>query len=160
MDTRKHLYELTKDFKTAMLVTREPNGDIHARPMAVAEMNPDADAYFSTSIESPKIAEIEADPRVLITFQGRNEFATIEGTATVVRDRALVDRLWAEDWRLWFPEGKDDPTLCLLRVSAERGEYWDTSGVQGVRFLFEGMKAIFQGRQPVKDAAQNAKVAL
>ena len=160
MDTRKHLYELTKHFKTAMLVTASRDGGIHARPIAVAEMKPDADAYFSTSIESPKIAEIEADPRVLITFQGRNEFATIEGTATVVRDRALIDRLWAEDWRLWFPEGKDDPTLCLLKVSAESGEYWDTSGVQGIKFLFEGMKAIFQGRQPVKDAAQNAKVAL
>jgi general stress protein 26 len=128
--------------------------------MAVAEVRPDADTYFSTSIESPKIAEIEADPHVLITFQGHNEFVSIEGTATVVRDRALIDRLWAEDWRLWFPEGRDDPTLCLLKVSAERGEYWDTSGVRGVRFLFECMKAIFQGRQPVKDAAQNAKVEL
>jgi general stress protein 26 len=160
MDERQHLYDLTKDFRTAMLVTRERDGRTHARPMAVAEMKPDADAYFSTSIESPKIAEIEADPRVLITFQGRNEFASIEGTATVVRDRALIDRLWAEDWRLWFPEGKDDPTLCLLKVSAERGEYWDTSGAQGVRFLFESVKAILQRRQPAKDAAQDAKVEL
>lgn len=160
MDTRQHLYDLTKGFKTAMLVTREPDGRLRARPMAVAEMKPDADAYFSTSIDSPKIAEIEADPRVTITFQGRHEFATIEGTATVVRDRALIDRLWAEDWRLWFPEGKDDPTLCLLKVSAERGEYWDTSGIQGVKFLFEGVKALIQGREAQYDAAQNAKVDL
>lgn len=160
MNTREHLFDLTKDFKTAMLVTRERDGSTHARPMAVAEMKPDADVYFSTSIDSPKIAEIKADPRVLITFQGRNEFASIEGTATVVRDRALIDRLWAEDWRLWFPEGKDDPTLCLLKVSAERGEYWDTSGSKGARFLFESMKAILQRRQPMKDAAQNAKVEL
>ena len=160
MDTRQHLYDLTKHFTTAMLVTREADGRSRARPMAVAEMKPDADAYFSTSIESPKIAEIEQDPRVLITFQGRNEFAAIEGTATVVRDRALIDRLWSESWRLWFPKGKDDPTLCLLKVSAQRGEYWDTSGMEGVSFLFEGMKALIQGRQPRKDAAQNAKVEL
>ncbi len=160
MDAREHLFELTKHFKAAMLISHQQDGSLHARPMAVAELKPDADAYFSTSIESPKIAEIEADPRVLITFQGRNEFASIEGTATVVRDRALIDRLWAEDWRLWFPEGKNDPNLCILKVSAQRGEYWDTSGVQGIKFLFEGMKAIIQGRQPVKSAAQNAKVEL
>ena len=160
MDTRQHLYDLTKNFKTAMLVTREPDGRLHARPMAVAEMKPDADAYFSTSISSPKIAEIEADPRVLITFQSGSEFASIEGTATIVRDRALIDRLWSEDWRLWFPKGKDDPTLCLLKVSARRGEYWDTSGIEGFKFMFEGLKAIFQGRQPEKNAAQNAKVDL
>jgi general stress protein 26 len=160
MDTRKRLYDLTRTFKAAMLVTREPAGGLHARPMAIAEMEPDGDAYFSTSIESPKIAEIEADPHVLITFQNGNEFASINGSATVVRDRALIDRLWSEDWRLWFPEGKDDPTLCLLKVSAERGEYWDTTGVRGVRFVFESVKALLQGRQPTKDAAQNAKVTL
>jgi general stress protein 26 len=159
-DARQHLYDLIKDFKTAMLVTRGSDGLFHARPMAVAEMKPDADAYFSTSIASPKIAELEADPRALITFQGSNEFAAIEGMVAIVRDRALIDRLWAEDWRLWFPEGKDDPTLCLLKFSAERGEYWDTSGVEGVRFLFESMKALWQRRQPEHDAAQNAKVDL
>lgn len=77
-----------------------------------------------------------------------------------MRDRALIDRLWQEDWRLWFPEGKDDPSLCLLKVSAERGEYWDNSGVEGFRFLFEGMKAILQGRTAQKDAGENAKVDL
>ena len=160
MDTERHLYELTSGFRNAMLVTRGLDGAIHARPMAVAELAPDAEPCFSTSLESPKIAEIEADPRVLVTFQSRSEFATIQGTATVIKDRAEIDRLWSEGWRIWFPKGKEDPTLCLLKVSAERGEYWDTSGLEGLKFAFESARARLSGRTAEKSEAQNAKVDL
>lgn len=158
MDKQRHLYDLASGFRNAMLVTRGLDGGFHARPMAVAEMEPDSDAIFSTSLESPKIAEIEADPQVLVTFQGRSEFATIRGTATVVRDRAEIERLWSEAWRVWFPEGKDDPNLCLVKVSADRGEYWDTSGLEGVKFALESVKARLAGRTPEKSEVQNAKV--
>jgi general stress protein 26 len=94
---REHLYDLLKDFDTAMLVTRSADGHMHARPMAVAEMRPDADAYFVTNIDSPKVAEIHANPSVTLTFQSSTQFASLSGRATVVRDQALVDRLYKED---------------------------------------------------------------
>jgi len=160
MNKQRHLFDLASGFRNAMLVTRGLDGSLHARPMAVAEMDPGADAFFSTSLESPKIAEIEANPEVLVTFQSRSEFATIQGTAMIVRDRAQIDRLWSEAWRIWFPQGKDDPTLCLLKVSADRGEYWDTSGLEGVKFALESVKARFTGQIPEKTEVQNAKVDL
>ena len=159
-DTHEHLYDLVKDFGTAMLVTKDAGGKLHARPMSVAELRADADAYFATSLDSPKIDEIEADPEALITFQSGSQFASISGTARVVRDRALVDRLWSEAWRAWFPGGKDDPALCLLKIEAREGEYWDNSGLKGVRYLFDGVKAIFQGEKHDVHAGQHAKVQL
>ncbi len=160
MDNQQHLYNLAKHVKTAMLVTHTKDGGIHARPMAVAELQKDADAYFSTSIDSPKIGEIEENSNVLVTFQSGLQFAVIEGRASIVRDRAQIDRLWSDDWRLWFPKGKDDPNLCLLKVSAEQGEYWDTSGLEGIKFMFESAKARLAGRTPEKSENQNAKVKL
>lgn len=160
MDRQRHLYDLTSRFKEAMLVTRATDGSFHARPMAVAELQPDADACFSTSLDSPKIAEIAANPDVLITFQSRSEFATIQGTAKVVTDRSEIDRLWSDSWKIWFPQGKDDPNLCLLKVTAARGEYWETSGVEGLKFVVEAVKARLAGRTPEKSEAQNAKVEL
>lgn len=158
-DPQKHLYDLIKEFKTAMLVTQ--HGDrLHARPMPVAELTADGDAYFSTSIDSQKIAEIEADPRVLITFQNSSQFASIEGTATVTRDRSLIDRLWSDAWRVWFPGGRDDPSLCLLEVQPTGGEFWDNSGTRGLKFLFAAMKSLVEGRQPDRDQDQNAKLKL
>ncbi len=144
--TQKHLYDLVKHFGTAMVITHRPGGKVHARPMAVAQLQAGLDAYFATDVDSPKVAEIEADPRIAIAFQGRAEDAVVYGTATIVRSRSLIHELWSEDWRLWFPAGRDDPRICLVRIDAEEGEYWDRSGVEGLKFLFEGTKAILQGK--------------
>ena len=156
----EHLYDLVKDFRTAMLVTKDAGGKLHARPMSVAEWRADADAYFATSIASPKMAEIETDPEVLISFQSGSQFASISGTARIVRDRAVIHRLWSDAWLAWFPAGKDDPSLCLLKFEAREGEYWDNSGLKGVRYLFDGVKAVLQGEKHDVHAGQHGKVRL
>lgn len=160
--TGKHLYDLVKHYRTALVITRRADGRAHARPMAVAQLQPGLDAYFSTSIGSPKVREIEEDPRVAIAFQSASEDAVIYGQATIVHDRELIHKLWSESWRLWFPRGKDDPSLCLVRFKPEEGEYWDRSGAEGIRFLFEAGKALVQGRQADvdDDPAQHARVRL
>jgi general stress protein 26 len=159
-DPKKHLYELLGDFDTAMLVTRGGGGEMRARPMAVAELRPDADAYFVTSVGSPKVAEIDSYPSVTLTFQRANEFASLSGEMTIVTDRALIHRLWREPWKVWFPQGKDDPSIALLRFDARRGEYWDNSGAEGLEYVFEAVKAYATGETPATSRDQNAKVAL
>ncbi len=158
-DKHEHLYDLVKDIKTVMLITRA-GGALHARPMSVADLRPDADAYFATALDSPKVAEIEADPYAMITFQDGRQYAVITGNARVVRDRALIDKLWSEAWRAWFPGGKDDPSLCLIKLEAQQGEYWDNSGIRGLSYLFEGVKAVLRGTRPSTDETQHGKVAL
>jgi general stress protein 26 len=158
-EKHEHLYDLVKTIGTAMLITRS-GGELHARPMSVADLRPEADAFFASSIESPKVAEIEADPYAMITFQDGMKFAVVTGQARIVRDRALIDKLWSESWRAWFPGGKDDPSLCLLKFEANAGEFWDNSGAKGLRYLFEGAKAILQGERANPDADQHAKVQL
>jgi general stress protein 26 len=160
MDTHKHLYELVEHFRTAMLITHGQNGSMRARPMAVARLAPGSDAYFATSVEMPKVQEILFDPNVLISFQGSSEYAVIEGTAELVRDRRLIEELWQESWRAWFPGGREDPALCLIKVTPRCGEYWDNSGAEGISYLFEGVRAIFQGRRAKEGPAQHAKVDL
>ena len=158
-NTQEHLYELVKDIKTAMLITRA-GGTLHARPMSVADLRADADAYFATSLDSPKVAEIEADPFAMIALQDGSKYAVITGHARIVRDRALIERLWSDAWKVWFPQGKDDPSLCLIKLEAQEGEYWDNSGARGLRYLFEGVKAVVKGTTPDTDASQHAKVGL
>jgi general stress protein 26 len=159
-DERKHFYDVISDFDNAMLVTGHGR-TMHGRPMAVAEVQANGDTFFATAIDSPKIAEIEADPNVLVTFQAGSQFAVIGGTARVVRDRARIEKLWSEAWRIWFPRGKDDPSLCLLAVSARNGEYWDNSGMKGFKYMLEGAKAYFSGtRAETDDVHQHAKVDL
>src|SRR5436190_21044614 len=115
-EAEKHsrLMKLLSHFETAMLVTRVGE-EMRARPLSIAESREDGAVYFSTAIDSPKVAELEADPHVNVVMQDGRRFVSLSGTARVVRDRALIERLWKPSWKVWFPTGKDDPSLCLLR---------------------------------------------
>ena len=157
MEDAAHLYDLLKGFDTAMLVTRSADGHLHARPMRVAELHADADAYFVTSIDSPKVAEIYADADVLLTFQNANEYAAVYGRANVVHDRALVERLWDDSWKTWFPRGKSDAAIALLRFDAEHGEFWNDLSARGVRYAFETSKAYMTGEPPGRDSGAHGR---
>ena len=152
---QQNLYQLIKGFKTAMLVTRARQQAMHARPLAVADVPEDGEILFATSSRSPKVAEIAADPRVLVTFQGGSQCVCVSGTARVTRDRALIERLWSESWRLWYPAGVDDPSLCILAITPTEGEYWDDSGSHGLKSLLHGAKAYLRGERLSTDAAHD-----
>jgi general stress protein 26 len=158
--TREHLLSIIKDFDTAMLTTLTPEGCMRARPLQVAEIDADNQLYFSTAIDSGKVKELEGDPRVCIAMQGKMKYASLSGRARVSQDRALIERLYKEDWKVFFPGGKTDPTLAILIVDPIEGEYWDNSGLSGVRFLIEAAKAYVKGERHQNTTDDNAKVKL
>jgi general stress protein 26 len=159
-EDRRHLLTIMKGFDTAMLVSRASGGKLRSRPMAVAEIHEDGTMLFSTAIDSPKVHEIESDPVVNVVMQGKTQFLSISGRARLVRDRSLIDRLWKADWKIWFPGGKDDPSLCLIAVDPSQAEFWDNAGTHGLKYLFEAARAYIKGEKPASDGDQNAKVRL
>jgi len=159
-DEREHLLELIKDFDTAMLATTGADGTVHARPMAVQKVGPDGDLVFCAGLDTLKIEELRRDARVAVIFQGKTKYISLSGTCTIDRDRTRIHALWKEDWKIWFPGGKDDPNLCLLDVNATEGEFWDASGMKGIKYLFKAAKAYIKGEHPTESKDQNAKVAL
>ncbi|CAN5592249.1 pyridoxamine 5'-phosphate oxidase family protein [soil metagenome] len=142
------LKELLEDFGTAMLVTRNAEDELRARPMAIAEVEADGTLWFATDRHAGKIQELAADSRVVLTMQSSLKFISLSGTASTVEDRAKIKRLWKSIWSVWFPGGEDDPNLLLLRVTGHEGEYWDNSGISGLKYLIAAGKALLQGTQP------------
>jgi hypothetical protein len=59
-----------------------------------------------------------------------------------------------ESWKVWYPKGKDDPSLCLIRVDPTEAAYWDMSGSAGIRYLFGMAKAYVTGKRPPSDEDQ------
>jgi general stress protein 26 len=159
-DERRHLAKLIEHFHTAMLVTHAAgDGSLRARPLSLADAHDHGLLYFSTSIGSAKVSELERTPKVAVTLQDSRRYVSISGLARVSRDRALIDRLWSEAWRLWFPEGKGDPDLCIVEVTPHEAEYWDQTGVAGLRFVFEAAKAYATGTTPKSgESGDHAKV--
>jgi general stress protein 26 len=154
-EDRKQLIELLKHFHTAMLVTHTDGGGLRARPLALAAAHDEGVLYFATSSSSPKVAEIERTPEVAVTLQDSRRYVSIGGTARITCDRALIDRLWSETWKLWFPQGKGDPDLCIVVVTPHEAEYWDQSGLAGVKFVLEAVQAYATGTKPKSGESAN-----
>jgi general stress protein 26 len=160
MDKFEKLVDMIADFDTAMLVTHSAQGNLDARPMAIAEVDKDGSLWFVTDESSGKMADLAANPNVALTMQGGNQFISIKGTAKTVNDRDKIHELWRESWQVWFPDGRDDPRLILLHILPEQGEYWDNSGLTGVKYLLKAGRAYLQGERPTTDAATNATVRM
>lgn len=157
---REQFQETLKRFDNAMLVTKTLEGQLRARPMAVAQCESDGDLWFVTDDESGKTDEIARDPNVAVVFQSGAHFLSLTGTATLCRDRDKVEALWNEAWRVWFPEGVDDKNLVLVNVTTTDGEYWDVSGLKGLQYLFDAGKAYLKGEQPAVGEQQHGHVSL
>lgn len=158
-DRAEKLHDLVADFSDAMLVTRSLQGSLHARPMRIAALEHEADLWFVTSSHSGKIDEIDQKPEVNVTMQGGGKYVSLSGRVSMEDDRKKIDELWREPMRTWFPEGKDDPRIMLLRFDAREGEYWDRSGAEGAKYSFRAGKAYAKGETPELDSSLHSKVS-
>jgi general stress protein 26 len=131
--TLAQLAEKMKDIDFAMLATRTANGAIGARPMSNnREVDYDGNAWFFTDESARMVADIEADPQVGLSYQGKSGllgmrpfFVAVEGRADLVRDKAQFAEHWTDGLERWWPEGIDTPGLVLIKVVGERAHYWD-----------------------------------
>ncbi|PDT16055.1 pyridoxamine 5'-phosphate oxidase [Rhizobium sp. J15] len=128
-DLASHLKKI--DF--CMLSTQAGSGRISSRPMSNnGDVEYDGDSWFFSYEETRKIAEIEGNKDVSLTFTAPPSllgkpgiFIAIEGIASLVRDKAAFEEHWVADLERWFPEGIDTPGLVLIKVSASSIQYWD-----------------------------------
>ncbi len=140
------LKELINDIDFAMLTTIN-GGHLRSRPMSTQEYEGSDTLWFFTSDETHKVDEIEADNRVNVAYSrpDDNVYVSISGRASVSKDRAKMEELWNPILKAWFPEGLEDPTLCLLKVNIEEAEYWDSPNSKLVQ-LAGFVKAIVTGK--------------
>lgn len=159
--TQAHrLYDLLRDFRAGMLVTQAADGSFHGRPMALARIDEQGALWFATDRQSGKVDEIRADEQVNVSCQGSGKYVSLSGVARLVDDRRKVDEVWNEEMRVWFPGGKQDPRLILLRVDPAQGEFWDNSGTNAVKYLFKAGVAYLRGERPTDDETEHGRVAL
>jgi general stress protein 26 len=139
---KKHL----EGIRFAMLTTVDDDGSLHSRPMATQEMSDEGDLWFFTAASSEKVHEAQRSPWVNLSYSNPDSslYLSVSGRAELVRDRAKIEELWNPAVAAYFPNGKDDPELALLRVDVANAEVWDSPSSKVVR-SFNMLKAIVTG---------------
>ncbi|AKD04744.1 pyridoxamine 5'-phosphate oxidase family protein [Pontibacter korlensis] len=153
------LIDKIKDVKIAMMTTVDDDGSLRSRPMKTQQTKADGELWFFTGYESGKSHEIEHDAHVNLSYAepSDNLYVSVSGRARVTRDQQKIDELWTADMKAWFPGGKEDSNIGLIRVVIEKAEYWDTPNNTMVT-LFGMAKAAITG-EPAK-GGENKKINL
>ncbi len=152
------LKSLIEDIDFGMLTTYS-DGKLRSRPMSTQEVQPDGGLWFFTSDKTHKVDEIEADNRVCVAYSKPedNVYVSVSGTAKLVKDRAKIEELWNPILKAWFPEGLDDPSLSLLKITVEEAEYWDSPNSTLVQ-IAGFVKALVTGK--AAQGGENEKISL
>lgn len=127
----KRIGELLKKIDIAMLTTTGAGGFLMSRPLSTQDARFDGRrVWFFTETDSPKVAEIRRNPKVNLAYasKGKNVYISMTGTARPNRDPEMIEELWSDAMKAFFPKGKNDPNLTLLEVDVHSVEYWDGPG--------------------------------
>jgi general stress protein 26 len=156
----KKLGELIQNVDVAMMVTID-DGIMRSRPMSTQEAEFNGELWFFTNINDHKIGEIEKDNRVNLSYSKPDDtiYVSVSGTIDMVRDKAKIEEFWSPLYKAWFPEGKDDPNIVLLKVTVEQAEYWDYSSGKLVQ-LAGFIKSLVTGKKADEDDDNNKTIQL
>ena len=75
---------------------------------------------------------------LIYSHPGKDSYLDVWGNAEVIDDRKKIKDLWNPIIKAWFPEGSDDPNLCLLKVAPVKAFYWDSTNSK----MIEGLKIL------------------
>jgi general stress protein 26 len=128
-DPFRKLRKMIRNSRVAMLTTVAADGTLRSRPMATPGEGRNGELWFVTRSHSGKTGDIREDERVNVSFASpkSGRYVSVSGKASLVMDPERVQTLWRGKYKSWFPEGKRDPELALLKVTVDKAEYWDAA---------------------------------
>ena len=124
-ELEKRLWKEVDDAKFGMLglVGGQPH---HMQPMTVFGDHPANAVWFFTSTSTDLYRDTGAGHDAMLCLMAKdNEFqACLHGHLTPSHDRAKIDEYWSPFVSAWFPEGKDDPGLTLMKLELKDARVW------------------------------------
>ena len=129
---RERLWKEVAEARAVMLglVGGEPH---HMQPMAVyADKESDA-LWFFTKLSTDLVKDTGASHPAMVCVMAKDmEFqASIHGALSPAHDRAKIDLYWSSNVSAWYPDGKDDPDLTLMRLDPIDARVWVSHGGLG-----------------------------
>ncbi|WP_010216020.1 pyridoxamine 5'-phosphate oxidase family protein [Sphingomonas sp. PAMC 26621] len=135
------------------LMVGKADGSSHSEPL-MAQLDKDlVDTLFFFTGKDNRLAD---GGKVMAQFvsKGHDYFACMSGTIRQDNDKGMIDKLWSKQVEAWFPEGKEDPNLALLRMDIDSAELWETD-----ISLTGRVKMLFGGTITAEESSSHAKVS-
>lgn len=127
--SQQDVVDRLRDADVVMLTTALPDGTLLSHPMTIQGVDDDADVWFFVGLQGDQADALRhGGPHVNLAIADAGSWLSVAGHAAFVEDRAVIDQLWNEQALAYFPQGKDDPNLGLMRVTSDSAQYWGLPG--------------------------------
>lgn len=142
------LRQLIDDVNVGMLTSLKEDGEFYSRPMNTMQLDDNGSLFFFSDQHTPDVHDIKVNNMVSVTYTNpeTNVYIALNGKLFLSHDQDKIDELWLPACKAWFPEGRQDPNLVLLKVELLKAEYWDSSASDMV-VLFNIWKAMAKGKK-------------
>ena len=82
--------------------------------------------WFYTLSDSELLTATADSPRAVFHYAGPGHklYACVHGEMTSSREQTVIDHFWSEDVARWFPDGRSDGSVALLRFEPEKAQIW------------------------------------
>lgn len=144
----KKLNSLAEDIRFCMYTTYK-DGKIESRPMTTLDIDDDGNVWFFTSKQTELGSDTDWNEAVTLIYSDpkNHTYISVSGNASIIEDQQKKEELWNPMSKAWFPEGKEDPNLVILKVTTDEAAYWDSNSSRMVVF-FSMLKAVVTGTTP------------
>jgi len=139
MDTtiKNEIMSLRKNSKAAFISSVDEQGYPTVKAMLVLENESIKTHYFSTNLSTRRAKQFLKNPKAAVYYCNSDEFKglMLQGKMEVLTDREYKEMLWREGFEIYYPNGVDDEDYCVLRFTAEKGNYYH--GLKNLDFDIE-----------------------
>lgn len=121
----------------------------HMQPMTAFADRAAGELWFFTYNDTELARDVGAGHPAMFCLISRDRelYACLGGDLEMHHDRERMDRYWNPVVAAWYPKGKDEPGLTLLRFKLDDAQVW-VSNAGPVRFAWEIAKARFRHVPP------------
>lgn len=123
---------LIKKAEAAYLTTIDSNGFPSTRAMLnlkngkqfpklvdfMTRYDNDLTLFFTTNTSSTKVSQIINNAKVSVYYCDSKSWHGFmcQGEIEIVSDQAIKDAIWLDDWKMYYPDGKDSEDYAILKL--------------------------------------------
>ncbi len=150
-ELKEHLWEKLK--KGPFVMIGLADGKSHSEPLTAQLDEDQVDTIWFFIGKDNRLASGGAAMAQFVS-KGQDFFACLSGSVAIDNDPAMIDKLWSKPVEAWFPGGKNDPSLALLRFDIDEAELWESD-----LSLAGKLKMLFGGKIDGGEAGSHARVS-
>ncbi len=82
--------------------------------------------YIATNTSSAKIKQIKENNNIAIYYSHHSEIKGImlQGHAEILDDIGFKEKIWVDNWVMFYPKGYTDPDFTILRLKPKLLKGW------------------------------------